>query len=299
MKRVGLCAASVPFACAISARTIAFDTTRVSAASIALAPDERTLVFTLLGHLFRLPATGGAAQQLTFGPYYDSEPGFSPDGARVAFTSDRDGSEGNIFVLTLEDGEIVQLTHDAHAGAPVWSPDGRSIAYLRYESWTHQAPTPSVVVRASVNDHQCEPITAPAKRITSLFYLPGGRLAWSVLEGDDSAFVTRIEAIDAQGSVSTVRTIPGSISRVRASSDGAGLYCDRTTHGSWFIETAEDLLFVPMTGPERQVTPVTALPPFAVSTSAKHIYMGQTGRLWSVLLPSGVGQPLPLRAREA
>ena len=70
---------------------------------MALAPDEQTLVFTILGHLFSVPSSGGPADQLTFGPYYDDEPVFSPDGMQIAFTSDRDGSEGNIFVLSLRD----------------------------------------------------------------------------------------------------------------------------------------------------------------------------------------------------
>ena len=64
----------------------------------------------MLGHLFRLPVEGGTAEQLTFGPYYDTDPVFSPDGTRVAFVSDRDGSSGNVFVLELATGQITQVT---------------------------------------------------------------------------------------------------------------------------------------------------------------------------------------------
>ncbi len=67
-----------------AARTIEFETTEVTTADVAVAPDGQELIFTLLGHLFRLPVEGGTADQLTFGPYYDTDPVFSPDGSRVA-----------------------------------------------------------------------------------------------------------------------------------------------------------------------------------------------------------------------
>ena len=105
-------------------RTIEFETTEVTQADVALSPDGQWLIFTVLGHLFRLPVEGGTAEQLTFGPYYDTDPIISPDGARVAFVSDRDGSEGNVFVLELATGDIKQVTHPARWGSrSACSPD--------------------------------------------------------------------------------------------------------------------------------------------------------------------------------
>ncbi len=63
----------------VAARTIEFETTEVTRADVALSPDGRWLIFTILGHLFRLPVEGGTAEQLTFGPYYDSDPVFAFD----------------------------------------------------------------------------------------------------------------------------------------------------------------------------------------------------------------------------
>ena len=115
----------------VSGRTLELQASRTSAADVTLTSDGKRIVFTTLGHLFALSSPGGTAEQLTFGPYYDSDPVFSPDGSRLAFTSDRDGSEGNIFLLTLEGHNLVQLTHEEHAGRATWSPDGKSIIYLR------------------------------------------------------------------------------------------------------------------------------------------------------------------------
>ena len=48
-------------------RTIEFTTTQVTEADVALSPDGQWLIFTMLGHLFRLPVMGDSAEQLTFG----------------------------------------------------------------------------------------------------------------------------------------------------------------------------------------------------------------------------------------
>jgi len=55
---------------------------------------------------------------------------FSPDGLRLAFVSDRDDSDGNVFVLDLVGGQITQVTHEPWAARPTWTPDGASIVYL-------------------------------------------------------------------------------------------------------------------------------------------------------------------------
>ncbi len=79
--RISLCLLTCALAGGLAAaRTIEFETTEVTAADVALSPDGQWLIFTILGHMFRLPVEGGTAEQLTFGPYYDSDPVFSPDG---------------------------------------------------------------------------------------------------------------------------------------------------------------------------------------------------------------------------
>src|SRR5579862_9269899 len=88
---IALFAATAP-----KGREVEFAATRVSSADVAISPNAATVVFAMLGHLFRVPAAGGAAEQLTFGPAYDDEPVYSPDGTELAFVSDRDGGESNI-----------------------------------------------------------------------------------------------------------------------------------------------------------------------------------------------------------
>ena len=75
------------------ARTIEFDSREATGADVTTFPDGKSLVFMILGHLFRVPVAGGRAEQLTFGPYFSRCPVVSSDGSRVAFISNNDDSE--------------------------------------------------------------------------------------------------------------------------------------------------------------------------------------------------------------
>ena len=58
-------------------------------------------------------------------------PDFSPDGRSVAFAAAQ-GLVNDIYSINLETREVVNLTKDEFADyAPTWSPDGRSLVYLK------------------------------------------------------------------------------------------------------------------------------------------------------------------------
>ncbi|MEE8607733.1 MAG: amidohydrolase family protein [Nitrospiraceae bacterium] len=300
--------ATIPVA---ALRTIEFETTEVTAADVALSPDGQRLIFTMLGHLFRLPVEGGTAEQLTFGPYYDNDPVFSPDGTRVAFVSDRDGSEGNIFVLEMATGQITQLTHEPWAGQPTWTPDGQAIVYLRLVReavvgvpffWRS---VPALVRQVSLSGAEPETLSTPPRLFRSVFYLPDGRLAWAVIEQKTrfSRSTTRIEAMSPQGRITTLRTLGGYVDRVVASPTGDGLYCRRYVPARWpWTPQPEELLFLPLPdGADRQLIPLSnprgRRPRFAVAADNKSLYLGETGRLWKIALPSGAREPIAFTAR--
>ena len=61
----------------------------------------------------------------------DTDPAVSPDGARIAFVSARDGDE-EIFVADARTGETKKLTRNERPDRrPAWSPDGGSIVWQR------------------------------------------------------------------------------------------------------------------------------------------------------------------------
>ena len=93
------------------------------------------------GHLFVVPADGGAPRQLTFGAFDDSGPlSWTPDGRTILFSAvrsadpQRDFNNSEVFAFDLASGALKPLTtRDGPDAAPVVSPDGSRIAYLGYD----------------------------------------------------------------------------------------------------------------------------------------------------------------------
>jgi acylaminoacyl-peptidase len=80
-------------------------------------------------NLWVVDLNGGDHRPLTTGNYSDGSPRWSPDGSRVAFISDREGS-AQIWVRFMDSGQMVQVTNLRHAPAGIsWSPDGTQLAF--------------------------------------------------------------------------------------------------------------------------------------------------------------------------
>jgi Tol biopolymer transport system component len=69
--------------------------------------------------------------QLTNDPANDVMPRISPDGARIAFASNRSGN-WDIYVMPLTGGKAIQITNSAADDLhPSWSPDGTQLVFCR------------------------------------------------------------------------------------------------------------------------------------------------------------------------
>jgi hypothetical protein len=74
-------------------REIDFTSSEGTWMSADVSPDGSWIAFDLLGHIYRMPATGGEATVLTqnSGVALNFQPRISPDGRTIAFISDRRG----------------------------------------------------------------------------------------------------------------------------------------------------------------------------------------------------------------
>jgi dipeptidyl aminopeptidase/acylaminoacyl peptidase len=117
-----------------------FDMETISGAQIS--PDGSTIVFSRgyvdkmkdldRSGLWVIDSAGTKLRELTTGPWRDSSPEWSPDGKRIAFLSDRDGST-QIHVMWADTRETLQLTRVERTPTNFeWSHDGKWILYTAF-----------------------------------------------------------------------------------------------------------------------------------------------------------------------
>ena len=95
----------------------------------AISPDGAQVVFAALGDLWLMPTSSAEAapQRITNDSFIDTDPAWSPDGTRLAFSTDRDGSM-DLWIRDMRSGAERKIAPRAMSAA--WSPDSTRIAFL-------------------------------------------------------------------------------------------------------------------------------------------------------------------------
>jgi dipeptidyl aminopeptidase/acylaminoacyl peptidase len=161
-------------------------------------------------HLHVLELATGELTPLTSGNYTESDPDWSADGKSVVFASNREQESdasyrSDLWVVDAGGGaprtEIRRLTDDERVkSAPVFSPDGSSIAFLVAEDGVYGAPQVAVMPAAG---GEARILTAPLDRWVNAFrYSADGQWIYFSYENLGGTGIARVRPRD--GRIETV-----------------------------------------------------------------------------------------------
>lgn len=279
-------------------RTFSYEATQGTWISLDVSPDGSTIVFDLLGDLYTVPIGGGSATRLTSGMAYDVQPRYSPDGASLAFVSDRSGRE-QVWTLDLASGDTTQLTSGRGSDvlSPEWTPDGDYLVVPKSgrESsglWLVHADGGS-----GVRMHQADGtyMTGPA-------FASDGRYLWFAQRQGRHQYNNELPTYQVMrydrelGIAQRMSNRVGSGFRPAVSPDGRWLTYGTRTDGDTGLRI-RDL----MTGDERwlaypiqrdeqeSVAPMDVLPGYAFTPDSREVVLSYGGELWRVAV-DGSGQ---------
>jgi len=134
-RRLATARSTLPPAWSPDGRRIAFESGRGYCRLDGHFVDERNAHTDV--HISVANADGSGLLRVTDGPGGDCAPVWSPDGRKIAFQRSlvrREGDkvvgfEFDIYVIKADGSEERKLTSDAVSARPIWSPDGRKIAF--------------------------------------------------------------------------------------------------------------------------------------------------------------------------
>jgi len=285
--------------------------------SLDVSPDGQTLVLELLGDLYTLPITGGAATRITEGLAFDSQPRFSPDGSRIAYLSDADGAE-NLWVRRTDGtGKPKKLSQDSKAefASPAWTPDGEYVVVSRsswglggYELWMYHVDGGSGV---QVTKAKAGPQVPRGARVNTIGaqISPDGRYLYYARRSGGFAYNARFPLWQiarrdlVSGDEDVITSALGSGVRPLLSPDGGSMvYGTRFDAATGLrlrdLRTGEDRwLKVPVTRDDQESRFTRdLLPGYAFLPDGRELVLAYGGHIHRVAVADGSSREIPFTA---
>src|SRR5439155_4280063 len=297
-------------------RKIEFTTDEATWLSLTLTPDGKTIVFELLGDLYTLPIGGGEAKQITSGMAFDSQPSVSPDAKRIAFISDREGSE-NLWICKLDGTEPKQLSKDAQGDfeSPSWTPDGEFVLVSRkpptglHEIWMYGIQGGSGV---QITKSPAEANTPPQQRVRALGVVasPDGKYFYYARRTGNFSYnanfpIWQIVRRDrTTGDEDVITSAPGSAFRPVISPDGSPLvfgtrFDTETGLRVRDLATGEEkwLKYPVRRDDQESAATRDVLPGYAFTPDSRYVIASYGGKIHRIQVATGEASDIPFTAK--
>ncbi len=163
------------------------------------APDGKWMVFSAVGHLYKMKLPNGKPTRITDAAALEYDPSFAPDGQNIVYVTWSDAATGSISRVNIAGGTPEQLTKEKGIyRTPSYSPDGKYIVYEREHSSNTLGPAytakPGIYMMPAnggeakfVTNHGSEPKFS--KNGERIYYQTGGGLKkaykWCKTDGED------------------------------------------------------------------------------------------------------------------
>jgi dipeptidyl aminopeptidase/acylaminoacyl peptidase len=157
-------------------------------------------------HLYVVNVATKAVTQVTTGDYDDGQPAWSPDGTRLAFVSSRGTdpdreNNSDVFVVEARARAVPQrlTSWPGPDDSPVWSPDGRSIAYLQGSEPPLYAYNQDVLAVVAAAGGTPRLLTSALDRdVSAPRWTPDGRALLVQLTDDRAQHLARVTLADGR-----------------------------------------------------------------------------------------------------
>jgi imidazolonepropionase-like amidohydrolase/Tol biopolymer transport system component len=298
--------------------TVEFDTDEATWMSVDVSPDGARIVFDILGDIYVMPAGGGQATLLLGGPAYETQPRFSPDGTRIAFTSDRDGLE-NVWTMAANGGDLRQVSkeRERQVSNPVWTPDSEYLVARKHfrntrslgsgEMWLYHIAGGGglrVTERRNWEQNATEPIVSPDGRYVyySEDVSPGGGFQYN---RDPHGIIYVVQRHDREtGEKQTWLRAPGGSLAPQLSPDGRTMAFVRRV-GARTVLMLHDMesgreraLWDGLDHDQQEVWAIFGTyPAYDWTPDGESIVIWAGGKIWRVDTETGAPTQIPFTAR--
>jgi Tol biopolymer transport system component/imidazolonepropionase-like amidohydrolase len=289
--------------------------------SVDVSPDGTELVFDLLGDIYVLPIAGGEARRVASGVAWQMQPRWSPDGKRIAFTSDAGGGD-NLWVMDRDGSNARAVSKETFrlVNSPAWSPDGQFLAGRKHftarrslgsgEIWLWHVASGGDGLQLTTKPNEQkdvgEPAFSPDGRSVFYSYDSSGGDTFSYNK-DPNDQIYAINRLDREtGEIVNAVSGPGGACRPTPSPDGKSLaFVRRVRYRTCLFvqDLASGAARMVWDGLERDMQETWAIhgvyPGIAWTPDGKELALWARGKLWRVDATSGAQREIPFHVADA